>query len=113
ERNGRLFFAEQCYHLVIDNFDQLLTWPDRLQGGDSNRFFLHPLEKLTGEVEAHVCFEQDPADFPKTVFDVILGQYTATRQFLKGGGEFRGQLVEHKPSILAGLRAFFKRLEMV
>ncbi len=78
-----------------------------------DRLFLHPLEKLPGQVEAHVGFEQDPANFPEPLLDRLLGQYPAPGQLLKRGGEFGGQLVEHKPSNLAGLRAFFKRLDRV
>ena len=75
EGDRRLLFAEQRHQLVVDDLDELLARPHRLERpAGPDRLLLHPLEKLAGQVEADVGFEQDPPNFPEPLLDRLLGQ---------------------------------------
>ena len=105
----RLLLAEQRDQLVVDDLDELLAGPDLLERRDADGLGLHPLEKLAGQIEADVGLEQDPADLPEPFLDRILREDATTGELLERGGEFAGQLVEHKPVSITGRVALDKR----
>jgi hypothetical protein len=93
----RLRFAEEPDQFVVDDLDQLLSGPDVLDLRDSHRPALHPLQKLAGELEAHVGLEQDAANLPQTFLDGLVGQDAASDQPAERVVESFGQLLEHSP----------------
>jgi hypothetical protein len=99
-----LLFTQQGHQLVIDDLDQLLARPDRLERHDSDRLLLHPLEELAGQLEAHVGLEQDAPDLPEPLADGVLGEDPALGQLLERSGEFAGKVFKHKPRRLNGIR---------
>ena len=63
--DGRLLLAQQDDQLVVDDLDQLMPGPDFLERGETHGLGLHPLQKIPGQIEAHVGLEQDPPDLPE------------------------------------------------
>ena len=101
----RLLLAEHRDELVVDDLDELLPGPDvGLRRADADGLLLDPLEELAGELEADVGLEEDPADFAKPFLDRVFGKNAPPRERPERGGEFPGQLVEHKPRRITGLR---------
>ncbi len=72
-----------------------MTGPDILDGPGADGLFLHMLQKLTGEIEAYVGFEEDPADLPKSFAHRIFREHATPGELLERGAELSGQLVEH------------------
>ena len=64
-----------------------LTWPDRLERRKPYRLFPHPLEKLTGQIEADVRFQQDSTDLAESLRDCFFGEDTTAGQLAQGGIE--------------------------
>jgi len=73
-----------------------------------DRLLLHPLEKLAGEVEAHIGFEKDAPDLPEPFFDRVFGEDTSPHELLERGVQLTRKLFEHKPLKVAGIRCFNK-----
>src|SRR3990170_4798041 len=78
------------------DLNELLTRAHRLERENADSFLTHALRKGAGHVEAHVGFEQYPANLAEPLSDVVLGEDPAAGELPERGGEALGEGGEHK-----------------
>src|ERR1041385_1923981 len=103
-RDRRLPLAQHDDQLVVDDLDELLARPHRPDDLLPHRPRPDPREEPPGEVEAHVGFEEHPADLAEPLPHRVFGEHPAAGEPRQRRGELGGELVEHKPCKIAGLR---------
>jgi hypothetical protein len=95
ELDGGVGRAKEIDHFILNDFDDLLTGLDALNDFLPQSLGFDLFDKIAGNLELDISFEQSHADLAQGVADVGLGDFAQAAQVAEGGLQFAAQRIEH------------------
>src|SRR5262249_9404885 len=87
--------SEEAHELVVDDLDDLLPGRDALEEVRAHRAFFDRAQELAHDGQVDVCLEENAADLPQRLADVLFIQPSTPDELSKDAGKAVAQVFKH------------------